>query len=55
MSASSDGHYWNPDGYLLFGKANASITLPAKLEADTDVTVTTTTNARAILFAIRAE
>ena len=32
-----------------------TITLPAKLEADTDVTVTTTTNARAILFAIRAE
>lgn len=29
MSASSDGHYWNPDGYLLFGKANAFITLPA--------------------------
>lgn len=29
MSASSDGHYWNPDGYLLFGKTNASITLPA--------------------------
>ena len=32
-----------------------TITLPAKLEADTDVTVTTTTNARAILFAIKAE
>lgn len=32
-----------------------TITLPAKLAADTDVTVTTTTNARAILFAIRAE
>ncbi len=32
-----------------------TIALPAKLEADTDVTVTTTTNARAILFAIRAE
>lgn len=32
-----------------------TITLPAKLETDTDVTVTTTTNARAILFAIRAE
>lgn len=32
-----------------------TITLPAKLEADTDVTVTTTTNARALLFAIRAE
>ena len=32
-----------------------TITLPAKLEADTNVTVTTTTNARAILFAIRAE
>lgn len=32
-----------------------TITLPAKLEADTDVTVTTTTNARAILFAIRTE
>lgn len=32
-----------------------TITLPAKLEADTDVTVTTITNARAILFAIRAE
>lgn len=32
-----------------------TITLPAKLEANTDVTVTTTTNARAILFAIRAE
>ena len=32
-----------------------TITLPVKLEADTDVTVTTTTNARAILFAIRAE
>lgn len=32
-----------------------TITLPAKLEADTDVTVTTTTKARAILFAIRAE
>ena len=32
-----------------------TITPPAKLEADTDVTVTTTTNARAILFAIRAE
>lgn len=32
-----------------------TITLPAKLEADTDVTVTTTTNARSILFAIRAE
>lgn len=32
-----------------------TITLPARLEADTDVTVTTTTNARAILFAIRAE
>lgn len=32
-----------------------TITLPAKLEADTDVTVTTTTNARVILFAIRAE
>ena len=32
-----------------------TITLPAKLEVDTDVTVTTTTNARAILFAIRAE
>ena len=31
-----------------------TITLPAKLEADTNVTVTTTTNARAILFAIRA-
>lgn len=29
MSASSDGHYWNPDGYLLFGKANAFLTLPA--------------------------
>ena len=32
-----------------------TITLPVKLEADTDVTVTTTTNARAILFAIKAE
>ena len=32
-----------------------TITLPAKLETDTDVTVTTTTNARALLFAIRAE
>ena len=32
-----------------------TITLPAKLEADTNVTVTTTTNARAILFAIRTE
>lgn len=32
-----------------------TITLPAKLEAETEVTVTTTTNARAILFAIRAE
>lgn len=32
-----------------------TITLPAKLETETDVTVTTTTNARAILFAIRAE
>ena len=32
-----------------------TITLPAKLEADTNATVTTTTNARAILFAIRAE
>lgn len=32
-----------------------TITLPSKLEADTDVTVTTTTKARAILFAIRAE
>lgn len=32
-----------------------TITLPAKLEADTDVIVTTTTKARAILFAIRAE
>lgn len=32
-----------------------TITLPAKLESDTDVTVTTTTNARALLFAIRAE
>lgn len=32
-----------------------TIALPAKLEADTDVTVTTATNARAILFAIRAE
>lgn len=32
-----------------------TITLPAKLEADTDVTVTTTTKVRAILFAIRAE
>lgn len=32
-----------------------TITLPAKLEADTEVTVTTTTNARAILFAIKAE
>lgn len=29
MSESSDGHYWNPDGYLLFGKANAFLTLPA--------------------------
>mgnify|MGYP000018292197 CR=1 FL=1 len=32
-----------------------TITLPAKLETETDVTVTTTTNARAILFAIKAE
>lgn len=32
-----------------------TITLPAKLEAETNVTVTTTTNARVILFAIRAE
>ena len=32
-----------------------TITLPAKLEAETEVTITTTTNARAILFAIRAE
>ena len=32
-----------------------TITLPAKLEAETEVTVTTTTNARVILFAIRAE
>lgn len=32
-----------------------TITLPAKLETDTDVTVTTITNARALLFAIRAE
>lgn len=32
-----------------------TITLPVKLETDTDVTVTTTTNARALLFAIRAE
>lgn len=32
-----------------------TITLPAKLEAETNVTITTTTNARAILFAIRAE
>lgn len=32
-----------------------TITLPAKLETATDVTVTTTTNARVILFAIRAE
>ena len=32
-----------------------TITLPAKLEAEAEVTVTTTTNARAILFAIRAE
>ena len=32
-----------------------TITLPAKLETATDVTVTTTTNARALLFAIRAE
>lgn len=32
-----------------------TITLPAKLEAETNVIVTTTTNARAILFAIRAE
>ena len=32
-----------------------TITLPAKLETETEVTVTTTTNARAILFAIKAE
>lgn len=32
-----------------------TITLPAKLETETVVTVTTTTNARAILFAIKAE
>lgn len=32
-----------------------TITLPAKLETETAVTVTTTTNARAILFAIKAE
>lgn len=32
-----------------------TITLPAKLETEIDVTVTTTTNARAILFAIKAE
>ena len=32
-----------------------TITLPVKLETDTEVTVTTTTNARAILFAIKAE
>lgn len=32
-----------------------TITLPAKLDAETNVTVTTTTNARVILFAIRAE
>ena len=32
-----------------------TITLPAKLEADTEVTITTTTKVRAILFAIKAE
>ena len=32
-----------------------TITLPAKLETEAAVTVTTTTNARAILFAIKAE
>lgn len=32
-----------------------TITLPAKSETETEVTVTTTTNARAILFAIKAE
>lgn len=32
-----------------------TITLPTKLEADTEVTITTTTKVRAILFAIKAE
>lgn len=32
-----------------------TITLPAKLEADTEVTITTTTKVRALLFAIKAE
>lgn len=32
-----------------------TITLPAKLETETPVTITTTTNARVILFAIKAE
>lgn len=53
---ANDGATGNPPYKLTVEDTDKyTITLPAKLEADTDVTVTTTTNARAILFAIRAE
>lgn len=29
ISETTDGHYWNPDGYLLMGKKEATLTLPA--------------------------
>ena len=29
ISETTDGHYWNADGYLLMGKTGATLTLPA--------------------------
>lgn len=55
LTANEGAAYSSPYKLTVEDSDKYTITLPAKLEADTDVTVTTTTNARAILFAIKAE
>lgn len=55
LTANDGAANSTPYTLTVAGTDKYTITLPAKLETETDVTVTTTTNARAILFAIKAE
>ena len=55
LTANDGAANSNPYTLTVADTDKYTITLPAKLETETAVTVTTTTNARAILFAIKAE